>query len=827
MSDDRAPTNAGGPPVAPGSTEARAMDSVQRASAQPVHDATPQAAHRALAATVEDEHASDIVPIATDMVNAVNGVTHHPHAAASTMEASQGTATPSVSEAESQVGNGQGATETFPIPVHMSDDYPGEPAQHAVAGPSSAPLNATNAQATSPTACVFVANLAASCSDAQLEASVREIFQQFGTLVEVKIRRDPRGMPFAFVHYDTDEAAQRAILAGRNQYINGRLCRTEPARANRALYLSRLTGGPVSEEEARAAFTGRGEIERCWVSSNTERAMYQLPEGIWVQFHSYEECRDARSAFRRHPEYRVDSPPSAIDASPRGLMPHGTSAQTAQAARLRLLPTVDASSIFIGNLPENATHAEVASMVSAIGPVRSVEVVRRPGNRMGSHVVFAFANFIIERDAGRAIERLHGGIFQGRVLRVEPRTAPSGPSSFRPAMGSAQRNPLPPVPSRLMARRSMPTLRGAAPITVPAMTASATSAPTTSVPAMPAPATMAPATMAPAVMAPATTAPAMTAPVTPAPAIVSSEARPSETRPSWMAPIGQINIKEHLKTLSGPQKGLFMARYGKEMKDAKKAALAAAAAANANGEGSSSSNANVDATANGNANVTSSANANGNANVTGQVNAGSGRRSQLSEALHSVLEHNQRTNANASRPMNSGGHPVPAATAGTVPAPAPTLATTYESAPAYQGYAVNGYYQAPAPQGSNGPIPTTAGMYPPYYGYATAAQMAYQGYYGVPAPMNMNYPYYPMHYGPTAVQENGGTSANNIPASTMPSTAYTQQQATMPGTTYPQQQPTMPGTTYPQQQPNMPGTTYPQQQPDSQGNLPGSGHRGA
>lgn len=86
-------------------------------------------------------------------------------------------------------------------------------------------------------------------SDDQLEHSVSEVFQAFGN-VYVKIRRDGKGMPFAFCQYEVGFViapsfyliadtvqnvgdAQRAITMGRGLLIDGRACRTEVAKVNR------------------------------------------------------------------------------------------------------------------------------------------------------------------------------------------------------------------------------------------------------------------------------------------------------------------------------------------------------------------------------------------------------------------------------------------------------------------------------------------------------------------------------------------------------------------------------------------------------------------
>ncbi len=173
-------------------------------------------------------------------------------------------------------------------------------------------------------------------TDDQLEHHVQNAFSQFGTCY-VKIRRDTNGMPFAFVQYEvsynlecvvptathakdceysqTVEDAQRAITQGRGMHINNRPCRTEVAKVNRksssmdpiwglrsdmrthigSLYLSRVTGGPISEGEARNILSRYGEIEKVWYSSPTESEIFRLPEGIWVMYKLFQPSRDAQA----------------------------------------------------------------------------------------------------------------------------------------------------------------------------------------------------------------------------------------------------------------------------------------------------------------------------------------------------------------------------------------------------------------------------------------------------------------------------------------------------------------------------------------------------
>jgi hypothetical protein len=93
--------------------------------------------------------------------------------------------------------------------------------------------------------------------------------------------------------------------------IDGRMCRTERAKVKRefifppsgevnwqifagSLYLSRIAGGTINEDEARQILSGRGDIEKVWHAGMTEMEMFHLPEGIWVTFAFFQDALDAQ-----------------------------------------------------------------------------------------------------------------------------------------------------------------------------------------------------------------------------------------------------------------------------------------------------------------------------------------------------------------------------------------------------------------------------------------------------------------------------------------------------------------------------------------------------
>lgn len=61
-----------------------------------------------------------------------------------------------------------------------------------------------------------------------------------------------------------------------------------------SLYLSKVTGGPISEGEAHQVLARHGALEKVWYCSQTDKEMFRLPEGIWVMFAFFQDCRDAQ-----------------------------------------------------------------------------------------------------------------------------------------------------------------------------------------------------------------------------------------------------------------------------------------------------------------------------------------------------------------------------------------------------------------------------------------------------------------------------------------------------------------------------------------------------
>ncbi|KAG8534246.1 uncharacterized protein KY384_001090 [Bacidia gigantensis] len=337
-----------------------------------------------------------------------------------------------------------------PFVAGSSSQQPSESTARLACHPDKLGVTPTNntAQAIfSPQACVFVANLTQSESDEQLEYAVTEAFQRFGN-VYVKIRRDARQMPFAFAQYTTVEDAQQAITLGRGMLINGRPCRTEVARVNRSLYLSKINGATVSEIEAKNIMEGYGPVELVWLATQTEREVFGLPEGIFIRFAFFDDCRDALVSFRDSSIYRLEQVKGLEES--RSSPADGAHRSIASPYRRELVPRMspaftrrhaDARSIFIGNLAPHLSEDQLLGMFQIYGRVSHVEIIRKPSMVNASGVnAFAFIEYDNAQSAALAVQA--GSLaYQGLQLRVEHKEPYNSPLRSSPSFSGSPRRP--------------------------------------------------------------------------------------------------------------------------------------------------------------------------------------------------------------------------------------------------------------------------------------------------------------------------------------------------------------------------------------------------
>ncbi|GIC86558.1 uncharacterized protein Aud_002932 [Aspergillus udagawae] len=175
-------------------------------------------------------------------------------------------------------------------------------------------ITAENAQGLfPPDACIFVGNLKITLEDKDLVRDIQQRFSTFGPC-HVKVKRDKRKIPTAFVQFEKVEHAVAALAENDLIKLHDRWLRIEKIKGKRTARLGHRSGHPVSPHDFETAFTGRGHFESCFLEEVIFLDLGFLTTVFTVTFAYIDDYRDAIKAFERHPIYYLQ--PLDIEGNP-------------------------------------------------------------------------------------------------------------------------------------------------------------------------------------------------------------------------------------------------------------------------------------------------------------------------------------------------------------------------------------------------------------------------------------------------------------------------------------------------------------------------------
>lgn len=269
-----------------------------------------------------------------------------------------------------------------------------------------------------PSSCVFVASLSSSYSDDELCNSVTNYFTKWGTLGGVKVLRDPHNRPYAFVQYNNDGDANRAILEAHNTELGGRIIRCEHAKVNRTLFFSSATR--FSDHEMKTQMEEFGEIEQLFPSNDKGYLMSicQESESWYVKF-AYRE--DAIRAFAnlKTDGSKVIEWAQNIESDQYSELEDSQDELSvidnyySRNLKDDMLPTFDKKSVFVGQLSVSVTKEELSRRFSTHGEIVEIVLTKRPKTS------FAFVKYQDEISAASAVEKENHAMFQEKTMHVQ------------------------------------------------------------------------------------------------------------------------------------------------------------------------------------------------------------------------------------------------------------------------------------------------------------------------------------------------------------------------------------------------------------------------
>merc|ERR1712137_1351877 len=205
-------------------------------------------------------------------------------------------------------------------------------------------------------ACLFVAQIPRDCD----EESLREHFAPFGEIVSVKLLKDRTvGRPYAFVQYQEEDDAEKALQEAAGSTLKGRTIRVEKARVNCTLFVAKLPKN-LSNSGLREMFEEYGPVESVSIIKN-----HHTQKSKGCGFVKFCDREDAQSAFNE------------LRANQRGIVVEWATSKNDPDAL-----GVDKCNIFVGGLnPQLIEEEALKERFQAYGELESVTLVNRHSPR--------------------------------------------------------------------------------------------------------------------------------------------------------------------------------------------------------------------------------------------------------------------------------------------------------------------------------------------------------------------------------------------------------------------------------------------------------------
>ncbi|QEU62358.1 Rim4 [Kluyveromyces lactis] len=280
-----------------------------------------------------------------------------------------------------------------------------------------------------PSSCIFVASLAATLSDSELNASVTKEFAKYGKIVSVKVLRDPANRPYAFVQYASDDEALNALSQAQGTTLNNRNIRCERAKVNRTVFISSSFANPLegklTVEKVVDLMSKFGELEQVVPSRDQMYKKNYYPSEVanswFIQYAYRDDAIRAYLQMKLNYEYMVEWAQN-VDVPPRFnlLLSKAKICEKERLERERFGKQpifIDNKSIFIGQLNFKVTKSLLLERFLKYGEIDNCNLIHKQEQLK----CFAFIKYKTPASAAKALERENHSIFMEKILHVQIR----------------------------------------------------------------------------------------------------------------------------------------------------------------------------------------------------------------------------------------------------------------------------------------------------------------------------------------------------------------------------------------------------------------------
>lgn len=264
---------------------------------------------------------------------------------------------------------------------------------------------------------IFIKNLEKSIDNKALY----DTFSMFGNILSAKIAlsREGESLGYGFVHFDSDEAASKAIekvngmlLQDRKVIVNAFMPRDQrptPKKDFSNIYVNELPDN-CEKEHLDAFFSQYGEITASVVRANKDGKRFGF-----VNFGTIEQ---ARNAVENASKTLFDGKTLFVCRAQKKTEREKELRSRYELIKKAAIINGGASNLYVKNLADEVDDDALRNLFLPYGAITSVKVMRETESKESRSRGFGFVCYAQQEDATRAVTELHGKIIGVKPLYV-------------------------------------------------------------------------------------------------------------------------------------------------------------------------------------------------------------------------------------------------------------------------------------------------------------------------------------------------------------------------------------------------------------------------
>ncbi|CAO3609573.1 unnamed protein product [Cunninghamella echinulata] len=242
-----------------------------------------------------------------------------------------------------------------------------------------------------PSACIFVASLNKEKTDEQLNITVYKHFEKWGNLVNVKVFKDWKSRPYAFVQYQRVCDAKVALEEAHGTILDNRAIRCESARVNRTLCVTSIQQ-PLNKDDVYEELQIFGPIEEICIENNN------MVPVAYVRYHYRDDAIRAYLTLQ-----------TSIYKS-QWVVEWTANINSEQSQEIRY----DKTCVYVGNIDKSIKKEDIKHRFKIYGEIVNITLIQKKDHK----VTFGFIKYANEKEAKTAVDSQNGQSWYGHILAV-------------------------------------------------------------------------------------------------------------------------------------------------------------------------------------------------------------------------------------------------------------------------------------------------------------------------------------------------------------------------------------------------------------------------